>query len=36
MIQKGISSLRHESPVPERTKESMQENTHWIKEKVKK
>jgi hypothetical protein len=33
-VQKAISTLKHESLTPERTVETMQENTQWIKEKV--
>ncbi len=34
LIQKGISALQHESPMPERTVDSIQENAQWAKEKV--
>ncbi len=34
LIQKAISTLKHESLAPERTVETMQDNKNWIKEKV--
>jgi uncharacterized membrane protein len=33
-VQKAISTFKHESLVPERTAESMEQNKEWIKEKV--
>jgi len=34
LVQKAISTFRHDSPVPEKTKESLQENTRWLQHKV--
>jgi xanthine/uracil permease len=34
LVQKALSTLKHESLTPERTVETMQDNTNWIKEKV--
>jgi cation transport ATPase len=33
-VQKAIATLKHESLKPERTVETLQDNTNWIKEKV--
>lgn len=33
-VQKGLSTLRHESLVPQRTKESLEHDKQWLKEKV--
>lgn len=33
-LQKGLSTLKHESLIPERTKESLQQDKEWVKEKV--
>jgi xanthine/uracil permease len=33
-IQKAMSTFKHETPVPERTVESLKQNKQWIKEKV--
>lgn len=35
LVQKAISTFRHESMVPERTADSVRENAQWMKEKVK-
>lgn len=34
LVQKAINALKDETPVPERTVASMQDNTQWVKEKV--
>jgi hypothetical protein len=34
LVQKALTTLKHESLTPERTVETMQDNTQWIKEKV--
>ncbi len=34
LVQKAMSTLKHESLAPERTMETMQDNKNWIKEKV--
>lgn len=34
LVQKGISTLRHETAVPEKTKDSMQENKRWLQDKM--
>lgn len=34
MIRKGINALKRESPVPEQTVRSLQENQEWIKQKL--
>lgn len=34
MIRKGINALKRESPVPERTLRSLQENQEWVKQKL--
>ena len=34
LVQKAINAFKHESPVPERTKESLQENKQWLQHKV--
>jgi uncharacterized membrane protein YqjE len=33
-IQKGVSTLRRETPVPEKTVRSLQEDRRWLKEKI--
>jgi hypothetical protein len=33
-VQKALTTLKHQSLAPERTVETMQDNTQWIKEKV--
>lgn len=33
-VQKGISTLKRESPTPERTVQSLQENKEWLKHKL--
>jgi hypothetical protein len=33
-VQKGLTALKHETLVPERTKESLQQDKEWLKEKV--
>ena len=34
LVQKGITALKHESFVPEKTKESVQENKQWLQDKM--
>ena len=34
LVQKAITAFKHETPVPERTKESLEENTRWLQHKV--
>lgn len=34
LVQKGITTLKHESPVPEKTRDSIQENKRWLQEKT--
>lgn len=34
LIQKAISTIREESLIPERTKETLKDDTQWVKEKV--
>lgn len=36
MIRRGINAFKHESPVPERTIRSLQENQQWVKHKLRK
>lgn len=36
MIRRGVNSLKRESPVPERTIRSLQENQQWVKHKLRK
>lgn len=35
LVQKGVSTLKHESIVPEQTVASIQENTQWVKQRAK-
>lgn len=34
LVQKAISTLRRTSPVPEKTKQTLQENKRWLEQKV--
>lgn len=34
LVQKGLNALKHQSPVPEKTKESVQENKQWLQGKM--
>lgn len=34
LVQKGITTLKHESLVPEKTKESVQENKQWLQDRM--
>jgi len=34
LVQKGITTLKHESLVPEKTRESVQENKQWLQDKM--
>lgn len=34
LVQKGLTALKHTSPVPEQTKETLQENKRWLEQKV--